>query len=83
MDFCKTTGYKQSSTAMKEAIKTLSEIRLIINVAHNRYMMNPILLGFKNNVIRNRAFTLYVNKLTEKGKDVEDWLLPQIGLLKK
>ena len=83
MEFCKTTGYKQSTTAMKEAIKTLSEMRLIINVAHNRYMMNPIVRGFKNTVIRNTAFRLYVNKLNEKGKDVEDWLLPQIGLLKK
>ena len=83
MEFCKTTGYKQSTTAMKEAIKTLSEMRLIINVAHNRYMMNPIVLGFKSNVIRNTAFRLYVNKLNEKGKDVEDWLIPQIGLLKK
>lgn len=83
MEFCKTTGYKQSSTAMKEAIKTLSEMRLVINVAHNRYMMNPIVLGFKSNGIRNTAFRLYVNKLNEKGKDVEDWLLPQIGLLKK
>ena len=83
MEFCKATGYKQSSTAMKEAIKTLSEMRLIINVAHNRYMMNPIVLGFKSNGIRNTAFRLYVNKLNEKGKDVEDWLLPQIGLLKK
>ena len=83
MEFCNATGYKPSLTAMKEAIKTLSEMRLIINVAHNRYMMNPIVLGFKNNGIRNTAFRLYVNKLNEKGKDVEDWLLPQIGLLKK
>ena len=83
MEFCKATGYKPSLTAMKEAIKTLSEMRLIINVAHNRYMMNPIVLGFKSNVIRNTAFRLYVNKLNEKGKDVEYWLIPQIGLLKK
>jgi hypothetical protein len=68
---------------MKDAIKKLGEMRMIINVAHNRYMMNPIVLGFKNNVIRNRAFTLYVNKLAEKGLVVKDYLLPQIGLLKK
>jgi hypothetical protein len=84
MEFCRVTGYKApSSTAMKDAIKKLGEMRMIINVAHNRYMMNPILLGFKNNVIRNRAFTLYVNKLAEKGLVVEGYLLPQIGLLKK
>lgn len=82
-EFCKATGYKVSSSAMGEAIKKLVEMRLIINVAHNRYMMNPIVLGFKNNVIRNRAFTLYVNKLGEKGLVVKDYLLPQIGLLKK
>lgn len=84
MEFCRVTGYKApSSSAMKDAIKKLGEMRLIINVAHNRYMMNPIVLGFKNNVIRNRAFTLYVNKLAEKGLVVEDYLLPQIDLLKK
>jgi hypothetical protein len=83
-EFCRTVEYKApSSTAMKDAIKKLGEMRLIINVAHNRYMMNPIVLGFKNNVIRNRAFTLYVNKLAEKGLVVEDYLLPQISLLKK
>lgn len=82
-EFCKATGYKLSSSAMGEAIKKLVEMRLIINVARNRYMMNPIVLGFKNNVIRNRAFTLYVNKLAEKGLVVKDYLLPQIGLLKK
>jgi hypothetical protein len=83
MEFCKVTGYKASSSAMKDAIKKLVEMRLIINVARNRYMMNPIVLGFKNNVIRNNAFTLYVNKLAEKNLAVEDYLLPQIGLLKK
>jgi hypothetical protein len=82
-EFCKATGYKASSSAMREAIKKLVEMRLIINVSTNRYMMNPIVLGFKNNVIRNRAFTLYVNKLTEKKLVVEDYLLPQITLLKK
>lgn len=82
-EFCKATGYKVSSSAMGEAIKKLVEMRLIINVVRNRYMMNPIVLGFKNNVIRNRAFTLYVNKLGEKGLVVKDYLLPQIGLLKK
>lgn len=85
MEFCKVTGYNSSpaSTAMKDSIKKLVEMRLIINVARNRYMMNPIVLGFKNNVVRNRAFTLYVNKLAEKGLVVKDYLLPQIGLLKK
>lgn len=83
MEFCGATGYKASSSAMKDAIKKLGEMRLIINVSTNRYMMNPIVLGFKNNVIRNRAFTLYVNKLAEKGLVVKDYLLPQIGLLKK
>jgi hypothetical protein len=84
MEFCRVTGYKApSSTAMKDAIKKLGEMRMIINVAHNRYMMNPIVLGFKNNVIRNRAFTLYVNKLAEKELVVKDYLLPQIDLLKK
>lgn len=82
-EFCKTVGYKASSSAMGEAIKKLVEMRLIINVARNRYMMNPIVLGFKNNVIRNRAFTLYANKLAEKKVVVQDYLLPQIGLLKK
>lgn len=82
-EFCKTVGYKASSSAMGEAIKKLVEMRLIINVARNWYMINPIVLGFKNNVIRNRAFTLYVNKLAEKGLVVKDYLLPQIGLLKK
>jgi hypothetical protein len=84
MEFCKVTGYKaSSSSAMKDAIKKLVEMRLIINVAHNRYMMNPIVLGFKNNVVRDSAFTLYVNKLAEKDKDIEEYLLPQINLLKK
>ena len=84
MEFCRVTGYKApSSSAMKDAIKKLGEMRMIINVAHNRYMMNPIVLGFKNNVIRNRAFTLYVNKLAEKKLVVKDYLLPQIDLLKK
>jgi hypothetical protein len=85
MEFCKVTGYNSNpaSTAMKDAIKKLVEMRLIINISTNRYMMNPIVLGFKNNVIRNRAFTLYVNKLAEKKVVVEDYLLPQIGLLKK
>jgi hypothetical protein len=85
MEFCKVTGYNSNpaSTAMKDAIKKLGEMRLIINVAHNRYMMNPIVLGFKNNVIRNKAFTLYVNELAEKNVVVEDYLLPQIGLLKR
>ena len=84
MEFCKVTGYKaSSSSAMKDAIKKLVEMRLIINVAHNRYMMNPIVLGFKNNVVRNSAFTLYVNKLTDKKKDIEEYLLPQINLIKK
>jgi hypothetical protein len=83
MEFCRVIGYKASSSAMKDAIKKLGEMRLIINVARNRYMMNPIVLGFKNNVFRNRAFTLYVNKLAEKKVVVTDYLLPQIGLLKK
>ena len=85
MEFCKATGYNSdpASSAMKDSIKKLVEIRLIINVSTNRYMMNPIVLGFKNNVIRNKAFRLYVNKLNEKGKIIEDWLLPQINLLKK
>ncbi len=84
IEFCKVTGYKgSSSSAMKDAIKKLVEMRLIINVAHNRYMMNPIVLGFKNNVVRNSAFTLYVNKLTDKKKDIEEYLLPQINLIKK
>lgn len=84
MEFCKVTGYKaSSSSAMKDAIKKLVEMRLIINVGHNRYMMNPIVLGFKNNVVKNNAFTLYVNKLAEKDKDIEEYLLPQIDLLKK
>jgi hypothetical protein len=85
MEFCNVTGYNlsPSPTAMKDAIKKLGEMRLIINVARNRYMMNPIVLGFKNNVFRNRAFTLYVNKLAEKKVVVTDYLLPQIGLLKK
>jgi hypothetical protein len=82
-EFCCATGYKVSSSAMGEAIKKLVEMRLIINVARNRYMLNPIVLGYKNNVIRNRAFTLYVNKLAEKKLVVQDYLLPQIGLLKK
>lgn len=82
-EFCKATGYKASSSAMREAIKKLVEMRLIINVSTNRYMMNPIVLGFKNNVIRKRAFTLYVNKLTEKDKDIKEYLLPQINLIKK
>jgi hypothetical protein len=85
MEFCNVTGYSSapSSSAMKDAIKKLGEMRLIINVARNRYMMNPIVLGFKNNVFRNRAFTLYVNKLAEKKVVVTDYLLPQIGLLKR
>ena len=82
-EFCKATGYKASSSAMREAIKKLVEMRLIINVSTNRYMMNPIVLGFKNNVIRNSAFTLYVNKLADKKKDIEEYLLPQINLIKK
>lgn len=82
-EFCKAIGYKASSSAMREAIKKLVEMRLIINVSTNRYMMNPIVLGFKNNVIRKRAFTLYVNKLTEKDKDIKEYLLPQINLIKK
>lgn len=82
-EFCKTVEYKASSSAMGEAIKKLVEMRLIINISTNRYMMNPIVLGFKNNVIRNRAFTLYVNKLAEKKVIMEDYLLPQIGLLKR
>lgn len=82
-EFCKATGYKASSSAMREAIKKLVEMRLIINVSTNRYMMNPIVLGFKNNVVRNSAFTLYVNKLADKKKDIEEYLLPQINLIKK
>ena len=82
-EFCKVTGYKASSSAMGEAIKKFVEMRLVINVARNRYMMNPIVLGFNCNGIRNTAFKLYVNKLTEKGLVVKDYLLPQIGLLKK
>jgi hypothetical protein len=84
MEFCKVNGYKaSSSSAMKDAIKKLGEMRLIINVARNRYMLNPIVLGFKNNVIRNNAFTLYANKLADKNKDIEEYLLPQINLIKK
>jgi hypothetical protein len=83
MEFCRVTRYKASSSAMKDAIKKLGDMRLIINVARNRYMMNPIVLGFKNNIIRNKAFTLYVNKLAKKGLVVEDYLVPQIDLLKK
>lgn len=83
MEFCKVTGYKASSSAMKDAIKKLVEMRLIINVGHNRYMMNPIVLGFKNNVVKNNAFTLYVNKLSEKDKVVEEYLLPQINISRK
>jgi hypothetical protein len=84
MEFCKVTGYKaSSSSAMKDAIKKLVEMRLIINVARNRYMMNPIVLGFKNNVIRNNAFTLYVNKLADKNKDIEEYLLPQDRIFQK
>lgn len=85
MEFCKVTEYnsKTPSSAMKDAIKKLVEMRLIINVGHNRYMMNPIVLGFKNNVVKNNAFTLYVNKIAEKDKIIEEYLLPQINLLKK
>ena len=84
MEFCKVTGYKaSSSTAMKDAIKKLGEMRLIINVARNRYMMNQIVLGFKNNVVRNSAFTLYAEKLSDKNKNIEEYLLPQINLIKK
>lgn len=84
MEFCKTTGYRApSSSTMKDAIKTLSEMHLIINVASNRYMLNPIVLGFKNSMLRHRAFILYANKINEKGKDIEDYLVPNIGILKK
>jgi len=82
-EFCNTVEYKASPSAMKDAIKKLVKMRLIINVSTNRYMMNPIVLGFKNNVIRNRAFTLYVSKLAEKGLAIKDYLIPQIGVLKK
>lgn len=83
MEFCKAIGSKSSSSSMGEAIKKLSEMRLILNISHNRYMMNPIVLGFKNNMIKRTAFNLYTNKLNELGKNVEDYLLPQIVLLKK
>ncbi|WP_396217224.1 hypothetical protein [Flavobacterium sp.] len=85
MEFCKVTEYnsKTPSSAMKDAIKKLVEMRLIINVGHNLYMMNPIVLGFKNNVVKNNAFTLYVNKLAEKDKVVEEYLLPQINISRK
>jgi hypothetical protein len=84
MEFCKATGYKaSSSSAMKDAIKKLGEMRLIINVARNKYMMNPIVLGFKNNVVKNSAFTLYAEKLSDKNKNIEEYLLPQDRIFQK
>lgn len=83
MEFCKVTGYKASSSAMKDAIKKLGEMRLIINVARNKYMINPIVLGFKNNVVRNSAFTLYAEKLSDKNKNIEEYLLPQDRIFQK
>jgi hypothetical protein len=84
VEFCEATGYQSpSKSTIEDSIKRLSEMRLILNVKKNLYMINPIVLGYNHDMNRSRAIRIYSQKLFDKGKDVKDWLLPQIGLLKK
>lgn len=83
-EFCKAAGYKSPAiVTINDAIKRLSEIRLILNVKKNLYMINPIVLGYSSDLNRSKAIRIYSQKLFDKGKDVADWLLPNIGLLMK
>jgi hypothetical protein len=84
VEFCEATGYQSpSKSTIEDSLKRLSEMRLILNVKKNLYMINPIVLGYSHDMNRSRAIRIYSQKLFDKGKDVKDWLLPQIGLLKK
>ena len=84
VEFCKATGCQPPSiVTINDAIKRLSEMRLILNVKKNLYMINPIVLGYTYDLNRSKAIRIYSQKLFDKGKDVKDWLVPQIGLLKK
>jgi hypothetical protein len=83
-DFCIATGCKlPSKVTIEDSIKKLREIGLILNVSKNLYLINPILLGYGSDMIRLKAIRIYSQKLFDKGKDIADWLLPNIGLLKK
>lgn len=83
VEFCKATGCRPPViVTINDAIKRLSEIGLILNVKKNLYMINPIVLGYSYDINRSKAITLYANKLKERGKAIEDWLLPKIELIK-
>jgi hypothetical protein len=83
VEFCKATGCQPPViVTINDAIKRLSEIGLILNVKKNLYMINPIVLGYSYDLNRSKAIRIYSQKLFDKGKDVAEWLLPNIGLLK-
>jgi hypothetical protein len=83
-EFCKVTGYNSpKKMTIDDSIKRLSEMKLILNVKKNHYMINPIVLGYSSDVVRSNAVTIYSQKLFDKGKNVADWLLPEIGLFEK
>jgi hypothetical protein len=83
VEFCKVTGCEPPEiVTINDAIKRLSKMRLILNVEKNLYMINPIVLGYSYDINRSKAIIVYANKLKERGKVIEEWLLPKIELLK-
>jgi hypothetical protein len=80
-EFCKVTGYNvPSKMTIDDSIKRLSEMKLILNVKKNHYLINPILLGYSSNAVRLNAVTIYSQKLFDKGKDVAECLLPELNI---
>jgi hypothetical protein len=80
-EFCKVTGYNPpKKMTIDDSIKRLSEMKLVLNVKKNHYLINPILLGYSSNAVRLNAVTIYSQKLFDKGKDVAECLLPELNI---
>lgn len=77
IDFCNTVGYKApQKVTIDDTIKTLSKLGLIQNISKNHYMLNPIVVMFKSDLLRGRAINKYAQLLFDNGKDIIKEMLP-------
>lgn len=77
IDFCNAVGYKSpQKITIDDTIKTLSKLGLIQNISKNHYMLNPIVVMFKNDLLRRRAINKYAQLLFDNGKDIIKEMLP-------
>lgn len=77
IDFCNSVGYKApQKITIDDTIKKLSKLGLIQNIGKNQYMLNPLVVMFKNDILRRRAINKYAQLLFDKGKDIVNEMLP-------